>query len=200
MMKKFALALLALATALAITPAAMAGTITAGSTINVTGLITLNGTIDPTLSKVYATGVSGTFDTELPDAYKLLPGTAGSSDTYTLIGPPSGPIGDSFTVTSPIDLNLITFTVTTSTGPCTGGNLACGAGTISDGSDPLETAMWTSSSTGPNGTVSFTFDAITPAATPEPSSLLLLGTGLLGLAFVAFRKAKPARPVMHLSL
>jgi hypothetical protein len=29
-----------------------------------------------------------------------------------------------------------------------------------------------------------------PAGTPEPSSLVLLGTGLLGLAFVAFRKTK----------
>jgi hypothetical protein len=29
---------------------------------------------------------------------------------------------------------------------------------------------------------------------------LLLGTGLLGLAFVAFRKAKPARSAMNLSL
>ena len=32
--------------------------------------------------------------------------------------------------------------------------------------------------------------AVEVNATPEPSSLLFLGTGLLGLAFVAFRKAK----------
>ena len=40
-------------------------------------------------------------------------------------------------------------------------------------------------------------DSLVAAATPEPSSLLLLGSGLLGLALVVFWRGKSSRLVLH---
>jgi hypothetical protein len=182
-MKKFAFALVALATALAISPAAKADSFT------VTGIYVDNGTYVPSLSKVQATGNGTVFGVQVANWVTLNSSAiAGTPDTYTLQS--ATPVGDSFTISSTTDqygntvaAYDITFSVTSyivSTGE---NNLATGTGTIVDDGQIYQ-ATW-SASTATNGIESFTFDA-TP--TPEPSTLLLLGTGLLGLAFALFRK------------
>jgi PEP-CTERM motif len=190
-MKKFSLALLAIAAALAITPAALAdsfnftfsaGTVTAtgtltGSEIGNTGewFIT-GGTIDITSGGIVQG--AGSLYGVLPSSPGNVPitnvGFGGTNMTYdNLLTPGANP---------QLDGNGLIFEVD-------------GTGISIWGNGSNDYALW-------EGNWAYivrngaSFDA-TPAPTPEPSSLLLLGTGLLGLAFVAFRKAKSSGLVTH---
>lgn len=190
-MKKFSIALLALAAALAITPAAMADTFDytlSGGGINATGTVLGNeigntgvwfitgGTIDITSGGIVQG--SGSLFSTLPNPVGSVPITAvgfgGTNMTYdNLLSPGSNP---------QLDGNGLIFEVN-------------GVGISIWGNGQNDYAIW-------EGNWQYivlngaSFDG-TVAPTPEPSSLLLLGTGLLGLAFVAFRKAKSPGLVLH---
>lgn len=172
-MKKFSFVLLAVLAALSITPRAKAD--------QITGSIAMAGVNDVTFNSnsisfpeplVLASGSGGTLSGV--GGFALLNGFSFSNPNgvqlFNVLG------GPAFTIEGNITEQFVNNILT-----ITGSGLLTDPGYTSNGGTfDLSVSKLGSSEA---------FE-LTTAAAPEPSSLFLLGTGFLGLAFVVFRKSK----------
>jgi hypothetical protein len=197
-MKKFQIALVAVAAALAITPAAMA-------TPYYTGFVSI-------------TDQGATWNsTSVTFSGATVISTIGTGSLSIVDSPPEAVEPSSIVFASAsgdvisMDGGAVIFTINSLVQGTDSGtflNLS-GTGTLTGGAFTATPATWALSEndTGNNGfgaspdqaAGGFTIQAQNPGV-PEPSSLLLLGTGLLGLALVAFRKTKTKTSNLTLSL
>ncbi len=197
-MKHVPLALLAMAMAVAIAPSALAD--------QITGSLGVSGGNDQwtatgiTFSNPSATArdATGDYATVLGASPATNPATINDT-SFTFASPDEliftvGTNTGTFTATGPIDLVLDDneFLLFSGTGTLTLSGYDSTPGTFSFSGTDSGMNFGTSGSS----TYGFDITATPNSATPEPGSLVLLGTGLLGMSIFAYLKSKRPSIVM----